>query len=642
MSLRLKVLLTSLILIGAFLVARVGVVFNGDLKTANILNIGQNIINLKSEDPSKIDSDHDGIPDVDEAYYQTDPFNPDTDGDGYKDGEEIAEGCSPIIPKPNDCQDDHHHSQILSQNITNELGKLITGGLFSGDLKNPQTNNKYKANIELIKNKVVSDLENNLGSKISLGDIKTSDNNLTTVSTYTKNLKNILSQSLLKEGQDKEIRNGLALTHVNDGQKNTVFLKLADSFSTSYQQLLSINIPSDFKSLHLNLTNNINRFANIFNYLADPASDPIAAVLSIDKLLDQLSQTRANLQEINNKISTIRKNATYGAFDDTCRECVPVSILEDKPFADYINESERVRQEAFDSLSKLQEKVLENIRNSGEGIAGNGTISFVRDWRELLEGGQYRGENIFRAILADAATGDNATVCPYLREALAKAYNAESTIPGFNPAKYRLDSLQYFKIENKCTLPDNFNVTDFTKDFRNGGWAVWDKLIEPQNNFFGIIANSIDELDKQRGLEERVNQYDALAGSGFVSKRSACTTGANRICTILGRIETPGKILETTVQRSIDENYSWLTSSDDLGDLTAEMADSLYNSLTQKLDNLSGEKASNTGDFEGGGGTFGGGGASGNFGSPTGGTNAGSADTGTVIQLPPGGLPGLP
>ena len=42
------------------------------------------------------DRDHDGLSDVDEARYGSDPDNPDTDGDGYKDGEEIRNNTDPL------------------------------------------------------------------------------------------------------------------------------------------------------------------------------------------------------------------------------------------------------------------------------------------------------------------------------------------------------------------------------------------------------------------------------------------------------------------------------------------------------------------------------------------------------------------
>lgn len=53
------------------------------------------------EDPelSTIDSDGDGMLDVDEAIYGTDPFNPDTDQDGLGDREEVqVYGTDPLDP----------------------------------------------------------------------------------------------------------------------------------------------------------------------------------------------------------------------------------------------------------------------------------------------------------------------------------------------------------------------------------------------------------------------------------------------------------------------------------------------------------------------------------------------------------------
>lgn len=50
-------------------------------------------------DPNKADTDGDGLTDWAEVkIYKTDPLNPDTDGDGYKDGAEVINGYDPLKP----------------------------------------------------------------------------------------------------------------------------------------------------------------------------------------------------------------------------------------------------------------------------------------------------------------------------------------------------------------------------------------------------------------------------------------------------------------------------------------------------------------------------------------------------------------
>lgn len=52
------------------------------------------------------DTDEDGLADVSEALYNTDPLNPDTDGDGISDGDEVAQGSDPTVFTVFDSDDD--------------------------------------------------------------------------------------------------------------------------------------------------------------------------------------------------------------------------------------------------------------------------------------------------------------------------------------------------------------------------------------------------------------------------------------------------------------------------------------------------------------------------------------------------------
>lgn len=232
-------------------------------------------------------------------------------------------------------------------------------------------------------------------------------------------------------------------------------------------------------------------------------------------------------------------------------------------------------------LSKMVNQVTDFISKKGRDAGP----SFVQDWRNFLENAQYRGEDITRAIIGDATMGSNATICQYLRGPLGSVFGAVKE-DKFNPSKYRVGSLQYYNQRNKCTLPSNFNVSLFKNDFSaGGGWAAWDKLIQPQNNFFGVYADSLDELGRQRSFEENIDRSETESADGFTSKRSGADdsgcegTGMNTSCLILGQIMTPGKILEDAGANLNTGEFDWLTGSDELSEVLLNVATALVGRL---------------------------------------------------------------
>jgi len=240
----------------------------------------------------------------------------------------------------------------------------------------------------------------------------------------------------------------------------------------------------------------------------------------------------------------------------------------------------------------LARNVLSHIEN---GIVGKilkagreGGPAFIQDWRQFSQSAQYRGEDIFRAILAEAVNGSNAQVCQYMRPSLANIFGARS-ISGFNPNRYRVDSLQPFLLQNKCSLPLNFDINAFRRDFNNGGWEAWEKLIQPQNNFFGVFNNSLDELLKQRFFEEKIDTGEAIAGEGSLGKRDKCKgEGQNKECTIMGIIITPGTIFSDSQKAVINRELDWLVSADELSEV---IAGATY-ALLDRLENFAAGKLS--------------------------------------------------
>jgi len=78
-------------------------------------------INLRSNRPT--DSDGDGLDDVDEAIFGTDPNVPDTDVDSILDGQEIVDGSDPLDPGS--------FNPVLSSSFCAEWNGFFFGGMFN-------------------------------------------------------------------------------------------------------------------------------------------------------------------------------------------------------------------------------------------------------------------------------------------------------------------------------------------------------------------------------------------------------------------------------------------------------------------------------------------------------------------------------
>ncbi len=165
-------------------------------------------------------------------------------------------------------------------------------------------------------------------------------------------------------------------------------------------------------------------------------------------------------------------------------------------------------------LNKITNNMIGAVRTSGK----NGGPSFVRDWRNYLTGAQYRGENIFRSMLSTT------NLCSYMSREIKTLFNAnnrQSLISQNAIAQVRIDALEPFAQRNNCTMPQNFSLQSYVRDFSgNGGWEALARITQPENNFFGTFFNSMDEVARQRNFEQNADQLDALANGSFTSRRA--------------------------------------------------------------------------------------------------------------------------
>ena len=236
-------------------------------------------------------------------------------------------------------------------------------------------------------------------------------------------------------------------------------------------------------------------------------------------------------------------------------------------------------------FQNLSQSLVSQIQGKGR----DGGPAFVTNWRNFETDAQYRGEDIFRVILASSK------LCGYIDDEIKNIFGAKTKIPlaGINT---RVGSLESFGSRVNCTLPQGFDLAKYQKDFKgNGGWQVFSRLSEPQNNYYGVLLESLNELGKQSALEVSADLNEALANDGFLSARkgragndSCQGRGANAKCVVLGNVVTPGKLLGETVANTIDQDLNWLVSSDEI----SEVMIAVVNATISRLANLAESTAS--------------------------------------------------
>ena len=230
---------------------------------------------------------------------------------------------------------------------------------------------------------------------------------------------------------------------------------------------------------------------------------------------------------------------------------------------------------AREVLNTTVKGMLDIARTAGR----EGGPSFVKDWRKFETDAEYRGENIFRAMLASS------NLCEYFGDDVKKTFKATKKT-SLGTTNTRTGSLDAFKSTVSCSMPDGFDVNNYRKDFAgNGGWEAFSRLVQPQNNFYGVLFSSLDESSKQRSLEKSSDLNEALAGQGFTSKRGSgaadnCSVkGENGKCLVYKNIKTPGSVINDSVAATVKSELDWITNVDELSELVSTATTLIFNRL---------------------------------------------------------------
>lgn len=267
----------------------------------------------------------------------------------------------------------------------------------------------------------------------------------------------------------------------------------------------------------------------------------------------------------------------------------------------------------------LENKLINKISNFVAGTDSK-TPRFIVSWRNHMLDSQARGNDVFRAVLADTK------LCPHFQEGINQSFGAENYTGAIQGAivknrsgrvvyqnKTSVPGLPPFQVSARCTLPSSFDVSAYREDFRNGGWAAWGKLVEPQNNFFGVFVMTLQEQQRQIAIDEQSARDQSIAGQGFLAQSlglggtdangpAGCVDTIKDLgpfqevikkgrCTFQGKIVTPNKIFSDTAVNALDKKLGRVGGATKLTDVILRLVDAVTTALTNKLFSLGGQKS---------------------------------------------------
>ncbi|KKR02607.1 MAG: hypothetical protein UT29_C0001G0087 [Candidatus Yanofskybacteria bacterium GW2011_GWA1_39_13] len=229
---------------------------------------------------------------------------------------------------------------------------------------------------------------------------------------------------------------------------------------------------------------------------------------------------------------------------------------------------------SMEVLNFMNTSINDLARNSGR----NGGASWIRNWRNFQTDSQYRGEGIFRAMLS------NTKLCDYFSGDLKGLFGA--TTPTAAPRNTRTGNLDPYALRANCTMPSGFNLTNYQNDFSgNGGWNAFSRMLEPQNNYYGALFGALDEVSKQRSLEESADLNQVIANRGFTGRsggnaaESCSSRDPSGKCLSYNDIKTPGSVIADSIAASIKTELDVAVSADEISELISTATDVLINRL---------------------------------------------------------------
>jgi len=205
-------------------------------------------------------------------------------------------------------------------------------------------------------------------------------------------------------------------------------------------------------------------------------------------------------------------------------------------------------------------------------IQGGGKPQFVTDWQGFLKGS------------VSAAVGD--VVQQAGLGVLCKPFGLQIQLA--------LLPVKKFSQRVTCTLDDIVsNINNFYIDFSVGNWAAYEASLMPENNFYGTLYMTEDEMAMAAAQAKEASQNEAQAGKGFLSVKKCVHKDSSGNCDQY-TITTPGDTVGQVVAHAINAQTDWAVNVQ--GVVSAIVNAAINRLMTEGLSLMTGSQSQGQGN----------------------------------------------
>ncbi len=238
------------------------------------------------------DSDHDGLPNWEEALYGTNPYKADTFGLGMTDGEAVARGL--IVPKAFTIPSTVATSTSIVASTTvpesGTLTNLFAKNLLANYLTQKALNNGAKLSKQQMSNIVqramsqINILSTQQPPYRTLSQIKVSGSGSVAMRAYAAAVQKAFAKHTIKQDKGELVYLQEAAQNPSSASVPLAHVHaIAEIYRDAAASLAQMTVPKEVAQANFELVNTYARMANVSDGLAKVNSDPITAMLALSE-----------------------------------------------------------------------------------------------------------------------------------------------------------------------------------------------------------------------------------------------------------------------------------------------------------------------------------------------------------------------